>query len=472
MGLSDSELKLLNELLRDKEIRQLNDGLINYHGKTNPNYRFLRDSLLSQAYDVYGELVDGVRGCVLEGSSRSGKTWSGIDLIFFIALVYDPGSTIHIYRETYNEFKTTLYDDFKRRLDHFDLPNKFHHAQDVKTFKIGKTKITFLGCDKIGKAHGAGCDYAFFNEVMFIPREIFDHVEMRCRKFWWMDYNPSVTQHWVFDSVLPRGDVGFLRTTFKDNPYISPQERNKILSYEPWEPGTYEVRDSEIYYKGKPVTDKHQPPPHYKNIEQGTADEYNWKVYGLGLRGAMEGVIFKHVTWIDQFPTFVDEFTYGNDFGFTVDPNATVRYAEDRDNIWIEPLCYSSIDNPDDLSDFWEEIGLSRSDIITCDSSDKYTGENKGTVEMVSALEDLGWNVFKVSKTKSVMFWLTSMKRKKIHIVRNQYYKEVKAEQENYVMKEIHGILINQPIDKFNHFWDAARYAHIAHNEESAAVHW
>ena len=43
-------------------------------------------------------------------------------------------------------------------------------------------------------------------------------------------------------------------------------------------------------------------------------------------------------------------------------------------------------------------------------------------------------------------------------------YRISKKEAQNYRMKEINGIPINQPIDKFNHIWDGARYAHMAEN--------
>src|SRR5690606_26696007 len=140
----------------------------------------------------------------------------------------------------------------------------------------------FLGDGKFG----GGCDYAFFNEVMFIDDEIFKQVKMRCRIFWWMDFNPCFTDHWVFNSVIPRSDVAHIRTTFKDNPYISPNELNEILGYEPWEPGTYEVTDDGVFYKGQPISDTNQPPINERNVREGTASEFDWKVYGLGLRGA------------------------------------------------------------------------------------------------------------------------------------------------------------------------------------------
>lgn len=473
--LTDAEMLELENLLKEKEIDISRKKLNELNDDTNPNYALLYKSIKEQKYDKDKDgndvLVSGYRGAALEGSSRSGKTWSGVDIIIWLCLYYEPkGCTINIYRETYNEFKTTLYDDFKRRLDDYALPNPFHNAQEIKSFRIGKSRIYFLGDGK----HGGGCDYAFFNEVMFISQSVFDQTEMRCRKFWWADYNPSVTDHWFFDKVLTRPDVAFLRTTYLDNKHISPQERNKILSYDPWLPGSYIVKNSIVMCYNKatkkvePVTSTNQPPPHPTNIQNGTADEFMHKVYGLGLRGAMKGVIFPYVEWIDKFPEDKSPI-YPNDFGFTTDPNALGKYAEDEYNIWIELLSYEPIETPEALASLLTELGIDPAkDIIPCDSSDKYTGENKGTVEMVKGLKQQGFiNAYKISKTKSVMYWLNSMKTKKIHIVKNHLYKEALKEQQNYRMREVNGIAINQPIDKFNHMWDMARYGHIAHNSET-----
>lgn len=475
--LTDAEMLELENLLKEKEIDISRKNLCVLDEDKNPNYVLLQNAILSQKYDIVNgktELVSGFRGAGLEGSSRSGKTWSGIDIIIWLCLYREPnGCTINIYRETYNEFKTTLYDDFKRRLDDYGLPNKFKDNDEIKSFKIGKSKIFFIGDGK----HGGGCDYAFFNEVMFIKKSVFDQVKMRCRKFWWADYNPSFTEHWFFDNALNRPDVTFLRTTFNDNKHISAQERSEIIITEPWKPGSYIVKDNvvqcynKISKKVEPLSDQNQPPPHEENIKNGTADESYWRIYGLGLRGAMKGLIFPFVKWIDKFPEDIAPI-YPNDFGFTTDPNTLVKYGEDSHNIWIEPLSYEPIDTPEVLSSLLESLGIDKAnDIIPCDSADKYTGENKGTVEMVRGLYDLGFvNAYKISKTKSVMFWLGSMKKKKIHIVKNHLYKQALKEQQNYKMKEIGGISINQPLDKFNHMWDAARYGHIAHNSETKVL--
>ncbi|QQO97024.1 terminase large subunit [Cellulophaga phage Nekkels_1] len=466
-SITDAELLELEMLLEQEKKDCLYDGLTCFDNGVNPNYKLLYDSINSQKWGIddkgFPKLIEGYSGAVLEGGTRSGKTWAGVDIIIYLTTDKhkDKGCTINIYRETYNEFKTTLYDDFKTRLEDFELDNPFHRAKEVKSFRIGKSTINFMGDGKFGGA----CDYAFFNEVMFIEEKIFMQVVIRCRNFWWMDFNPCFTDHWVFNKVIPRKDVNYIKTTFKDNPYVSPNALNETLNTEPWESGSYEVQTDVILYKGKPISKENQPPPHKKNIEQGTDDEFFWKVFGLGLRGAMKGVIFDHVTWIDKFPDM--GYMYSNDFGFTADPNALVRYAEDDYNIFIEPLVYTPIETPEELATTFEAMGVEIDVPIACDSSDKYTGENKGTVEMVKGIRNLGFDkAFKISKKKSIMYWILTMKKKKIHIVKNHLYKEVKIEKENYKFKEINGIMINQPIDKYNHFWDAARYGHMAWNRE------
>ena len=433
----------------------------------NLNFKYLVKSYVEQQYkdDV---LINGKRGVILEGGSRSGKSWSGVDFIIFLCTRIEKNCTIHIYREFFADFAGSLYDDFKRRLDDFGIDNPFHNAQIVKSFKIFRNTISFKGCDKVGSKHGSGADYVFYNEMMHIPQNIFDQSEMRCRKFWWGDYNPSFTEHWIFDKILTRPDIGYLHNTLLDNPFITTQEKNKILGFEPWETGIYTIEDNTVMYNGKPVDEKNQPPPNKENIENGTADSFMWRVYGLGLRGAMEGQIFKRIIYIKDFPDLAH--TYGLDFGFTNDKTALVKFAQDSRNIYMELLIYKPISDPDELSASLEAVGVSKYVPITADSSDRYVSEKKGVVLMVRDLFDRGWEISKVSKTKSIMYWIASMQTKKIHIISSDLVRFFKTEQDNYRFKEVNGILINQPIDGWDHAFSSGRYAHMSHDVNTMEV--
>lgn len=107
---------------------------------------------------------------------------------------------------------------------------------------------------------------------------------------------------------------------------------------------------------------------------------------------------------------------------------------------------------------------------ISADSSDKYTSDRRGSVEMVQDLFEKGWEISKVFKTQSVMYWISSMKEYKIHIVKNHLYQKAIREKENYRFKEVNGIAINQPHDSYNHFWDAGRYAHMSYELDNLTV--
>jgi PBSX family phage terminase large subunit len=231
----------------------------------NPNLKFLAKNY---------KTAKGIR---LAGSSRSAKTWSIIHWLIWLSSVKDEKATVHIVRSTYNSFKTTLYEDFKRIFDMFGIQNNpFNLVQEVAKFDLFGLKIHFIGADKVGKAKGAGADYVWFNEVTEIPKEIFDQKEMRCRKMWVADYNPSEFEHWIYPEQMRRDDVVTLRTTFRDNHFISETEKNKILSYEPTE----------------------------ENIKNGTADNYMWSVYGMGVATRREGALFMDLNYYESVKDF------------------------------------------------------------------------------------------------------------------------------------------------------------------------
>jgi phage terminase large subunit len=466
--LSNEEIKELEELIRlDKISKRRNRLLQPIHKLHTKNYEFIQKQNHYREYDASGELTQGTKITVLEGSARSGKTIAIVDDIIRIG-IHEPPRTIFIVRETYAEFKTTLYTDFKERLDYFDLPNPFNDLKEVKSFKINKTSITFIGADKVGKKLGAGSDYVFFNEVLFgISEDVFKQLISRCKIAVYCDYNPAFTKHWFYDRVLKRDDVAYLRTTFLDNQYCPPAQKQEIMAAEPWETDSYEVIEDEIFHKFIPIDDHNQPPKHKKNHENGTADEMYWRVYGLGLRGAMKGRIFKKFNVVDEFPNLA--CIYGNDFGFVNDPNACVQYTETKTDIFIKPLLYEPIENADILVETFKKLGIEEYEMIIADSADRYVSGRNGVVKMVSDLVDLGyWNVHKVSKTKSVVYWLGKMKTKRINLVRtgNKYLDEaIRTEFENYIYKSINGIDLDIPDENCNdHFIDAARYCFMSWN--------
>lgn len=383
-------------------------------------------------------LEENKRGVVLEGSSRSGKSISCVDFIIGLCSK-NKGLVINIIKETYASFKTTLYDDFSNRLNAFGISNPFGITKDIQTYELFGNKINFMGADQDSKFHGASCDYFWINEALDINQKIFDQLEMRCRKMWFIDYNPKYSIHWVYNKICNRSDVGFIKTTFKDNPFLSEGERNKILSYEPTA----------------------------LNIKEGTADDYMWQVYGLGMRTAQTGLIFKNINWIDSWPEHIKSFSFGLDFGFINDPTALVKVAIEGNNIYIKGLCYEPIDNSLMLSEYLHSLeseGLTQGSMIVADCADRYND-----VSMIKELRDLGHYIKKANKAKGVVWSIGLLKKYKINIVHDINFKR---EAENYKWREINGITINEPVDAYNHYFDAVRYITIELQTKAPAIKW
>ena len=391
----------------------------------NPNFLHLRQSL-----------NDKKTGAILEGSTRSGKTWASIYFLLYICtrVEVDTQCTIHILKETYNSYKTTLFDDFNRILPLFGIPSPFEGRKEISTFWILGHKINLLGADSSSTALGSSCDYLWANELLDVQKEVFNQKKQRCRKFWWGDYNPKYTDHYVYDSICTRSDVSFLKTTFLDNPHITRNEKIEVLAYEPTHPDDRDLPEEKRR-------------PHPINIKQGTADKYMWKVYGLGERSAREGLIFPNVTWIDVFPSEIERETYGMDFGYTNDPTALVHAGLFGKNLYLDLRLYEPTENVDILEPLLSNI-ITKKDRVWADS------ENPG---MISDLRKMGYLVLGVRKFKgSIVYGIDLLKRFKIHIVRSP---EFRKEQENYAWKMFNGIKLNVPEDKHNHAWDASRYA-------------
>jgi phage terminase large subunit len=161
----------------------------------------------------------------------------------------------------------------------------------------------------------------------------------------------------------------------------------------------------------------------------------------------MEGLVFPNVTWLDRFPDNIEIVTYGLDFGYTQDPTALVQVGRDGMSIYLRKLLYTPIDNANDLSATIKQL-IPEEAHIWADSADP---------GMIADLRVRGIKCLPVKKySGSVQYGIDLLKRFKIHIVRDN---DARKEQENYRWRYIGGVPLNQPEDKFNHFWDAARYA-------------
>lgn len=383
--------------------------------------------------------IEGKKLFALEGSSGAAKTWGGIDFLLEWNRRHSyENKRATVGRETYRDCRDTILFDFIKRLKQIGWYNSDNHREShPQSYELFGNLIDFTGWSNNGQPSKRQ-DLLWFNEILESSEEEFKQYNQRTNDIVIFDWNPKVTEHWVYNTLLDRPDCYYLHCTMLQNPFLPTGQRNEILAYEPTP----------------------------ENIKNGTADDYMWKVYGLGQRMNPIGLIFQNVNYIEQWPEDVGK-VMGLDFGFTTDPSALTYVGETSTDIYLELLMYEPTETAEEINEYAKARGIDIHIPCEADSSDKHTSENKGTVEMVKDLRALGWHIRKVSKTKSVLFWLLKMKKKRVNIVMNDLYRYAKKEQENYRMKVINGVSINQPIDKFNHFWDSARYGYMSLNSSS-----
>lgn len=408
---------------------------------------------------------------VMEGSTRSSKTVS-ICQYLIIELDNRPGITARCFRADSITHNKTTINDFKLAMqlhgealgidkggtnNYWIQAGKWNKIEKTYTF-INGSQMCFEGTRDPQKLQGCRQDIAWLNEVMEINEDAYAQITYRTTGLTIMDYNPSLSQHWVFSQILTQEKgVYFFRSTYRDNPFLSDKQ----------------IREIEKYNPDNPV-----------NIRQGTADQFKWDVYGLGKRGRVQGAIFKLWQPFDKFPEreYCQKWGFGLDFGYSNDPTALVKCALFQGDLYLQEMFYEqellitqNLSDPSRacIESRLEELSISKDWKIVADSA------NPGAI---SDLQTSGFNIHpckKVNKSatakSSIMYGLDLMKGRRIHLHKNSMNLQMEFEQYKFKQK-MDGSFINEPIDDYNHLIDAARYwsmdeLELARSEVKAAYY-
>ena len=353
---------------------------------------------------------------VNQGSSRSGKTYSILQLFILIKSFQEKDAVFTIVRKTMPSLKASALRDFFEILRNEGLYEERYHNKTGSTYILNGNLFEFVSLDQPQKKRGAKRTYLFINEANELSLEDWIQLSIRTEKQIFIDYNPSMEEHWIYDLVIPRKDCTFIQSTYLDNIEFLPEEV---------------VREIE----------------NLKNI-----DENYWRVYGLGLPGQIRGMIFTNWDQVDEFPEDCKWVAYGLDFGFTNDPTALIKVGLSGGELWLDELIYNRGLTNQDIAKWMGELGLRWVDEVIADNQPKCIYEIKKE----------GFNVQATFKGKdSILAGLDIMQRFRIHITKRSL--NLLREFKNYKWKEdMSGKTTNEPIDKFNHGIDGARYVCLA----------
>ena len=414
-----------------------------------------------QATEVFGFIYNNYKeshhkfdkiGFVLEGSSGSSKTHS---IVQFLQLYSQSNRNKKI---TCGRSKMTwtipsIWTDFQNLCLSYNLNFKFNKSNHEA--ENNGNVFRFVGADDPQKFHGPRQDVFWFNEAIELSMASFNQVNMRTNDLYFLDYNPSQENHWIFKNILsgmkPHGIgmrkitsvydeqlgreitecIFYLHSTFRMNAFLPAGQRKVIMGYEPTP----------------------------ENIANGTADQWHYEVYNLGLRAVPKGAIFPYWQDVDDFPEAIrgtKPLCRWLDFGFVNDPTACGGIWHYKGELWLKEDFYeteltnvSNIDNPQahSIIERFEETGFSHEEIIIADKAEQ---------KSIAELRQHNYQVYCLPKD-TVIEGISRLKKYKVNIVTSP---NISSERRKYkwIENPISGDLTNVPIDKYNHHIDGIRY--------------
>lgn len=347
-----------------------------------------------------------------KGGTRSGKTYSLVSLFISVAVAGKKIREIDIVSESMPHLKRGALNDFNEILDREQLVDGVDYESNlsdhVYTFNSG-TKIRFFSSDDWGKVKGSKRDVLYINECNRIDYEIYRQLAVRTTECIFLDWNPDTEFWYELKGVQAKDSTKEIHSTYKDNPFLS------------------DVQIAEI--------------------ESNKDDENWWKVYGLGLTGRPQGVIYKRWEQVDAIPDYAELVGRGLDFGFTNDPTAIVDVYRADGELWLDERCYRINLTNDKIAEFLRPLP-------GCTVAD--SAEQKSIAEIKNY--GVRWIEPAIKGADSIRAGIQILQRYKMNVTKRSL--NLINEIRNYKWREdkITGELLNVPIDKYNHALDAVRY--------------
>lgn len=365
---------------------------------------------------IYTETVKhlnyGARRIVHQGGTWSGKT---VNILGALATVINDDeepsvntvtsmSFPHLKGGALRDFENYVYPTFKAAI------KKYHQTDHIFTFR-NNSILEFKVFETEMDARGPKRKRLFINEANKFDWLRYYHLDGRSEQSV-IDYNPSI-RFWGHERVIGEEGTVLLISDHRHNPFITESKHKEIESQ----------KDPEL-----------------------------WKVYARGLTGNVTGVIFPDWEMIDDnnFPTTGD-YTFGIDFGYTVDPTAIFKICKIGDTIFVDEIAYEPGLSLVAQQQLLFSNGYTEDTPCFCDGADP---------EQIRGLRMVGIRAEPARKgpgsIKAGIELLKSFKVKYTSKSRN-----LKREQGMYVWTtdKVSGNATNVPVDNNNHCFDAIRYA-------------
>lgn len=356
------------------------------------------------------------------GGTRAGKTYALMQLFAVWLLTgyirdgeFIPTGTASVVRKTLPALKATAQKDFEEIIDSLGVRGMIKENKTDRYYQYtdgnGTRTVEFFSVDDQQKVRGRKRQILFCNEANELNYENdFFQLNIRTTDLIFIDFNPSDPYIWIKEKLeneraVELQDVETIITTYKDNPFL--------------------------------------PESLVREIE-AIKDETYRKVYVHGQYGTVRGTIFPDVTIVSEMPKQLKKKAIGLDFGFTNDPTAAILCGIHDGALYLDELLYDYALTNQDIARLLKQYKTE----VFCDSAEP------------KSIEELKRAGLRAKATKkgadSIRAGINILKQYELRITSRSA--NLLREQKQYKYKDKDGKTINEPIDSFNHAWDAIRY--------------
>lgn len=363
----------------------------------------------SELYDVNLEAKEDI--IVNQGGSSSGKTYSILQVLF-TKLISEDNIVITVVGESIPNLKAGALRDALDIYNNSETLKKLvpDYNRTDRVFTSTKGSIMeFKSYETPQGAKSGKRDYLFLNEAQGTSYEIFNELHIRTKKQTFIDYNPNA-EFWVHEKVLPDAtyNARLIISDHRHNPFVPQKIREKIEALR-W-------KDMELF-----------------------------KVYGRGMTGKIEGLVFRNFDIVDEIPYGAELLAIGMDFGFTQDPTTVIKVFRFNGELFIDELIYETGLTNSDIIKRLTQLGVGKHMPIVADSAEP---------KSIADIERAGFRIEGADKGQdSVRNSIDTLKQFKLNITRTSVNTIKEFRSYKWLDNKP-----NTPIDAFNHSIDAIRY--------------
>ena len=347
------------------------------------------------------------------GGAGSSKSYSLAQLMIY-KLVNEENKKIGICRKTFPALRMTAMGLVIGLLQDYGIYDLDRHNKTEHIYRHNSNIIQFFSLDDPEKIKSADFNYIWMEEANEFTYEDYTVMKLRLRNptklepnQMFLSLNPTDAHGWIPTKLIQEEDVKVMKSTFLDNPFLSP-----------------------AYIKT--ITDL---------INQ---DENAYRVYALGEWGLLQRRIYTNYKLIDSLPDMKEaKWVYGLDFGL-VNPSALIKVYELDHQFYLEERLYKP--------------GLTNSDII-----EFLSHEQRGDIyadptekQMIEEIVRAGYNAYEGHK--EVKAGIDICQRQTLNIPKSSV--NLIKEIDSYQWKEDkNGNVLPEPVKFNDHLIDAMRYA-------------